>query len=219
MSNIANMKKSEILERHFFRCVHGHTGLEHKNCFDQKNGLDKKIGFIDIESSNLKATYGIVFSYCIKELNGNIIKNAVTPKELKEGNYDKRLMEDFCNDARKFDRLIGYYSSIFDIPFLRSRCIYHHLDFPVYKEIKHTDLYMMIRNRFNMHSKRLGAVCEFFGIESKEHPMTSHVWFRAMQGQQDALKYILKHNEEDVISTETLYKRVCNYSRITDTSI
>jgi uncharacterized protein YprB with RNaseH-like and TPR domain len=217
--NIANLKKEEIVHRFNFRCTHGHNGLAHPTCYEKEKNLKKKIGFLDIETSNLKATFGIVFSYCIKTLNGDIIQNVVTPDELKKGIYDKRLMEDFCRDARKYDRLIGYYSSCFDIPFLRSRCVYHKLNFPIYKEIKHTDLYMMIRGRLNMHSKRLGVVCEFFGIASKEHPMTSHVWFRAMQGQPEALKYIVTHNIEDVISTEALWLRVNDYARITDTSI
>jgi len=217
--NLANLKKDEILKRHFFRCIHGHTGLEHSNCYEQQNCLKEKLGFVDIETSNLKATYGIVFSYCIKKHGGEIISNSVTPKELKKGIYDKRLMEDFCKDARKFDKLVGYYSSRFDIPFLRSRAIFHGLDFPVYKEIKHADLYMIIRHRFNLHSKRLGVVCEFFHIPSKQHGMNSGVWFKAMQGDKKALDYIVLHCKEDVISTELLWDKVTDYARETHTSI
>jgi hypothetical protein len=176
-------------------------------------------GIVTHNTSNLKATYGIVFSYCIKEHSGQIISNSVTPKELKDGSYDKRLMQDFYSDAKKFDKLIGYYSSRFDIPFLRSRAVFHNLKFPLYQEIKHTDLYLIIKHRFNLHSKRLGVVCEFFHIPSKDHKMNSHVWFRAMQGDQKALDYIVVHCKEDVISTELLWNKVCDYSRITDTSI
>jgi uncharacterized protein YprB with RNaseH-like and TPR domain len=217
--NIANMKKTEIVERSNWRCVHSHNGLEHPSCWDQNKGLDKKIGFVDIETSNLKATYGIVFSYCIKEHGGNIIANSVTPKELKDGSYDKRLMQDFYNDAKKFDKLIGYYSSRFDIPFLRSRAVFHGINFPIYQEIKHTDLYFIIKHKFNLHSKRLGVVCEFFHIPSKQHSMNSHVWFRAMQGDKKALDYILLHCKEDVTSTEMLWDKVNDFSRITDTSL
>lgn len=219
MNNIANMKKEEILDRYFFRCIHHHTGLEHKNCYEQNKGIKNKIGILDCETSNLKASYGIVFSYCIKELDGKIIKNLVTPIELKNGTYDKRLMEDFCKDARQFDRLIGYYSARFDVPFLRSRCIFYNIDFPVYKEIKHTDLYDIVKRKINIHSRRLGTVCEFFHIPSKQHSMNSHIWFQAMQGDPKALNYILLHCTEDVISTELLWKKINNYTRITDTSI
>lgn len=217
--NLSRMKKSEIVERSLWKCVHHHSGLEHPTCYDQEKKLDKKIGFVDVETSNLKATYGIVFSYCIKTAGGKLISNSVTPEELKNGSYDKRLIQDFCRDAKKFDRLIGYYSSCFDIPFLRSRAIFHNIPFPVYSQIKHTDLYFIIKHKFNLHSKRLGVVCEFFHIPSKQHSMNSHIWFRAMQGDIKALNYIVLHCKEDVISTEMLWNKVNEYSRITDTSI
>ena len=470
--NLANLKKDEIIKRHFWKCIHGHTGIEHPKCYEEQKELNKRIGFVDIETSNLKATYGIVFAYCIKNHGGSIIKNSVTPSELKNGIYDKRLMKDFCRDARQYDKLIGYYScmapehtilmkdltykklgdvkvgdeifafesgikifggrrrykkaiinfaqpiklpmvkiklsdgtelktsfnhpflvpqehnkanwtwkfasdlkpgevltrilpeweidtsknsgylaggfdgegwisvakpglttkgisigfsqksnimlekfleickekningivsknsssevntvsfdgifkcfrilgsirpqrllnkfldnpnlclstptdnrtiiisvedigigtviglststgtyisngfashnSHFDIPFLRSRCVFHNLNFPVYKEIKHNDLYEIIKHKFNLHSKRLGTVCEFFHIPAKHHGMNSHIWFRAMQGDQRALNYILLHCIEDVSSTELLWNKVNDYARITDTSI
>jgi uncharacterized protein YprB with RNaseH-like and TPR domain len=219
MRNLANVKKDELVKRSHFRCVHGHDGISHWNCYDQTHNISKKIGFLDIESSNLKANWGFVFSYCIKEENGPIIKRILTPKEIKDGIYDKELLRQFCEDVRKFDRVIGYFSSRFDIPFLRTRCVYHKLNFPIYKEIKHTDLYMIVKNRLNLHSKRLQVVSNFLGIEAKGHPMNPDVWFKAMAGDQKALDWILTHNIEDVISTEELWHRINDYASVTDTSI
>jgi uncharacterized protein YprB with RNaseH-like and TPR domain len=217
--NIANLSKDEILKRHFFKCIHGHTGIEHPSCFEEKNGIKEKIGFLDIETSNLKANWGFVFSYCIKDAGGEITKRVLSPEEIKSGIYDKKLLTEFCKEARKYDRLIGYFSARFDIPFLRTRCVFYGLDFPVFKEIHHTDLYDILKRKFSLHSKRLQVVAEYFKIPAKGHKMNPTVWFAAMAGDKKALAWILTHNEEDVITTELLWNKVNDYARITKTSI
>ena len=219
MINLNRLKKEDILKRHFFKCVHGHTGLEHPQCYDQANNEKEKIAFFDIETSNLKSNWGFVFSYCIKELDGKIIKRILTPEEIKSGIYDKDLLGQFCKDIRQFDRIIGYYSARFDVPFLRTRCVYYGLDFPIFKEIKHNDLYDILKRKFNLHSKRLGVVAEFFKIPAKEHKMNPNIWFSAMAGNKKALDWIMTHNIEDVNTTETLWKRVNQYSNLTNSSI
>jgi len=65
MKNIANIKKEDLIKRFNFKCIHSHNGLDHWNCFDQFNNIQKKIAFLDIETSNLKANWGFVFSYCL----------------------------------------------------------------------------------------------------------------------------------------------------------
>jgi uncharacterized protein YprB with RNaseH-like and TPR domain len=219
MKNIANLKKEEIVKRFNFKCTHGHNGLEHPTCYAKDNRIKESIGIVDIETSNLKANWGFVFSYCLKSEDGALIKRILTAKEIKDGIYDKELMRQFCIDVRKFDRLIGYYSARFDIPFLRTRALYHGLDFPIFKEIKHTDLYDITKRKLSLHSKRLQVVADFFGIKSKGHPMNPSVWFKAMAGDEKALKWIMIHNIEDVDTTLELWNRLNDYSRITDTSI
>ena len=219
MVNLANVKKEEIIKRSNWRCVHGHTGLEHWNCYDTQNNIKKRIAIIDIETSNLKANWGFVFSYCIKEIDGKLIKRILTPKEIKDGIYDRDLLKQFCEDIRQFDRIVGYYSARFDIPFLRTRALYYGLDFPIYQEIHHTDLYDITKRKLNLHSKRLQVVADFFGIKAKGHPMNPSVWFKAMAGDTKALNWIMIHNIEDVNTTEELYSKICDYARITDTSI
>lgn len=217
--NIANTKKDEIIKMANFRCIHHHSGLSHPNCYDTQNNIKKRIAVIDIETSNLKANWGFVFSYCIKEIGGKLIKRILTPKEIKEGVYDKNLIKQFCEDVRQFDRIVGYYSARFDVPFLRTRALYYNLDFPIYHEIHHTDLYDITKRKLNLHSKRLQVVADFFGIKAKGHPMNPSVWFKAMAGDVKALNWIMIHNIEDVNTTEELYNKIYNYARITDTSI
>ena len=213
------LSKTELRKRKEWKCQHYHTGISHPQCYDKSHGIEETIGFLDIETSNLVSNYGVVWSYCIKKANGKIISNGVTAEEIKTGVYDKRLLKDFCRDVRLFDRVITWYGKKFDIPFLRSRCLFWKLPFPIYKEIKHTDAYFIARYQLKLSSNKLGVVAGFFGIPAKHHPLTFAIWLRAFGGDQKALDYIITHNKEDVITTERVWERLCDAIKVTNTSI
>ncbi len=183
------------------------------------NSTREKIGFLDIESTNLTASYGIMMSYCIKELNGPLIENRITTKEMRSKIKDKRLVADLCEDILKFDRIATYYGTGFDIKFSRARALFWDLDFPLYKSVKHTDVYYIVKNKIKLHNHRLGTVCDFFNIPAKQHRLDPMVWADAMVGENDALEYVLQHNREDVICLETLYKKLNGHFMINRRSI
>jgi len=216
---ISDMTKKEIVKRSLWKCKHKHTGLVHPKCYERQDGFSERVGFLDIEATNLNANFGMTLCYCIKSLDGEIISNTVTPKEVKSHSFDKRLMGDCIEDMRRFDRLVTWYGSGFDMPFLRARAMYHGLDFPEREEVIHNDAYMMGRGKLKIHSKRLQVVAEFLGIEAKGHPLNYTVWMAAMTGDKKALDYILTHCKEDVVTTEEVWKRLTPYLRITRTSI
>jgi len=220
MLNLKAISKTELNDRLDFRCVHRHNGVSHSCCYDQAKGLIENIGYFDIESSNLSSDFGTVLCYAIKHKDG-CIQNSITPKEIKDGSYDKRLMSDLCLDIKKFHRIITWCGYKFDIPFVRSRAMLHKLvDFPLYKEVYHTDAYqrakVLIRT---LHSKRLGVVASFFGIKAKEHPLNPTVWLRCLSGDQDALDFVNLHCREDVHSLEEVWKRLAPYQKLAKTSI
>jgi len=181
----------------------------------------ERIGFLDIETSNLSATFGYIFSYCIKELDGPILERVLTPAEVKSGAFDRGLMIDCNRDMRKFDRLIVFWGKDrrHDIPFLRTRAAYYDLEFPLYKELIVNDLWDICKNKLRLHSNRLQAACDFFDIPAKQHKLEPTQWQKAMAGDKKALAFILEHNREDVISTEALWKKIQKYSRNPDTTI
>lgn len=228
MKNVLNfnrLKKNDILWLFNNHCkAHGHRYTDHIQCyFKEKNDspMNERVGILDIEASNLKATFGIVLTYCIKKLDGEILARTINPKDIKNETYDKNLMKQLIEDLRQFDRIVVYYGGDgrFDLPFLRSRCLFHGLNFPLYKEVKVLDLYPIVRYKFCLHSNRLATVCDFLGIVSKEHPIKYNIWMGALSGNKKAIDYIKTHNIEDVESTEALYKRIVNFSAPANKSI
>jgi len=217
--NLARLKKDEIVWLYTHRCKHGHRYTEHLPCYEKEkpqieNPIYERIGHLDIEALNLKANFGICFSYAIKEDGGEIIGRSVTPKEMRSGKYDKPLLKELCNELKGFDRITVYYGGDYryDLPFLRTRCLHYNIPFPLYKDIKVTDVYTIVKKKLCLHRNRLQTVCDFFGIPSKAHPIDYKVWIDAFNGNKKALDYIFEHNKEDVISLEAVYRLLTPYN-------
>lgn len=216
---VRNLRKMDLEWLGTHRCKkHSHTYLTHYDCYLEEKPDDspfiEKVGYFDIEASNLNATFGYTFSYCIVGSDGSVHGRALTPHEIKSGIFDERLMAELCDDLRKFHRIVVFYGADhrFDCPFVRARAIRAKADFPLYRDIWCTDLWPICRNKLKLHSNRLQVVCDFFGIKSKQHPMVFDIWCRAMAGDKESLDYIWDHNVEDSYSLKEAYELLIPYA-------
>jgi uncharacterized protein YprB with RNaseH-like and TPR domain len=217
--NPFKMKKADLLKLFKGRCKHGHTYAEHPACYLKEKEDTVKVGYIDIESSQLKGNFGIMISYAIKERGSDTIySNTITKKDIDGEILDRDLVKHCVKDMKKFDILMGYYSTRFDIPFIRTRAMYWGIDFPMYGELKHKDIWYMVRNKMNLHSNRLEVACRHLGIEGKTH-LDGSQWTLATAGNKKALEYVLDHNKKDVIILEKLHNRIKEFVRDTTRSI
>lgn len=211
--NLNKLKKEEILWLHNHKCKHSHTLLQHPKCIPKDSPLYEHTGFLDIETTGLKGDYAFVLSYFIRDDDNKWFGRVLTSDEIWDGVFDKNLLRECVEDMRKFDKLVVYYGGDFrfDIPLLRTRCIKYGIDFPPYKEIKVVDLYPIVKKKLNLHNRKLGTVCSFFGIKSKQHMMNPDVWMGAISGNKKDLEHVRKHNVEDVISTQKLYYKLIDF--------
>ena len=219
---------------------HGTSYAIHRSCWfrDYDAGIikdcpiEEKIGFLDIETCDLSAPYGYVICYCIKNLDGKTITRAIESKHIKAEEYDKYLCKQVCEDLRKYDRLVGFYCSDrkFDFPFLRSRCLYWYnkaetdeerasLSFPEYMELYVEDLHLMVKGKLRLNNNRLATVARFFDIPAKATPITAQAKFRVMQGKQNGIDHYVTHCQEDVETTEAVWRLVHRFKRPSKTSI
>ena len=218
------LTKAEIVWLAENYCRHRHTYLSHYSCFlsekPDTSPLREKVGVFDLESTGLKSNWSHMLAWCIKEHNKDVIyEDVVTTREARDKN-DKRIVKSAVSKIKEFDRTCGWYSSQFDIPYLRSRAIYHGINFPGYKEgLYHTDLYYIARAKLALHSNRLQAVCEYFGIPAKGHRMTPDLWRRAGAGQSEALATVLEHCREDVRSTDQVFLLLLKHLQLQKRSI
>lgn len=213
------LAKPKIVEMAKWKCEHGHTGLEHYSCWLKHNPGEETIGFLDIETTNLKADFGIILSFAIADdATSNVVSRVITKQDLRTC-LDAKVITTCIKEMRKYDRIVGYYSTKFDIPFIRTRAISLGLEFPQYGEIIHNDLYYTVRNKLNISSNRLDNACRtVFGATEKTRIDADH-WIKALMGDAEALAYIQDHNIRDVQETKRLYHALETYRRKTDTTI
>jgi len=118
---VARMKKLEIVKLSNWRCKHGESGLSHYNCYLREHPDTEKIGFLDIEASNLQADFGIVLTYAIKtHSTDEILQTTITAKDLRgylnrgesKKEADARILTECIKDMAKYDRLVTYYGCV-----------------------------------------------------------------------------------------------------------
>jgi len=220
---VRKLTKAQLVWLGENKCRHSHNFLSHYTCFlaekPDTSPLVEKIGIFDIETTGLKANWSHMLCWCVKEQGKDIIhQDLVTSREARDKN-DKRIIKSAIKEIKKYDRILTYYGSGFDIPYVRTRAIGQGMSFPGYKDIYTTDLYFACRTKFRVHSNRLGAICEYFGIEAKNHPMTPSLWQRSGAGEKDALEEVLTHCREDVESTDKVFQMLLSHIMITKRSI
>lgn len=216
---VHRLSKPKLVWLNSHKCKHGHNYLEHWNCYLEENIEAEKVGFIDIETTNLKANFGIVLCYAIAEdVSDKVYTRCISKSDLRTC-LDKKVVDSCIKDMRRFDRLIGYYSTKFDIPFLRTRAIALGLDFPEYGEIIHNDLYYTVRFKLCLNSNRLDNACRAVFGETEKTRIDADHWIKALMGDTTALSYIQDHNIRDVQETKRLYHKLEHFRHKTNTTI
>jgi len=219
---VRNLSKKELvwLDEHF--CKHGQRYLAHYNCYLREQArpeITERIGYLDIEASNLKSDFGIVYCYCIKDGDSSAIyRDWVSPREFRTC-LDKDVIRNCIRDMNRFDRICTWYGSRFDLPFIRSRAIAHGLTFPLPKTLWQTDGWLISRNKLALSSNRLKAVAKFVLGKTQKTEIENIYWLRALQGNSKAMAYIVDHCEKDVLDLERVYRVIGQYSPKAKTSI
>ena len=89
---------------------------------------EMKMGYFDIETSNFTANNGHMVSWAIKERGKDdedgLHYDEITQEEILAGRFDLRLVKSVLKAMRKFNILVTYYGTGFDLPFIRTRAEY-----------------------------------------------------------------------------------------------
>lgn len=217
--NVARIKKTELIRMSKWRCRHGETGLSHYRCWLREHPDTERIGFLDIEASNLKADFGVVLTYAIKvKGEDKIYQRTITRSDLRTC-LDKNVVNQCIKDMQEFDRIITWYGSRFDVKFLRSRALALGIKFPLYGDILHNDIYYIARNRLCLSSNRLDNVSRSLFGDTAKTRILPEKWIKALMGDKKSLEYIAEHCRLDVIELERVYNTLSDFARKSDTSL
>jgi uncharacterized protein YprB with RNaseH-like and TPR domain len=218
---VHRLLKKEMVWLGTHYCKHRVTYLEHYNCYLKEHADHQpKEAYLDIETTNLKASYGIMLCWCLYDATGEkMYEDCITKSDLQGKTLDKRVVSSLVDTLRKFDRVYTFYGTKFDIPFARTRAVVHGLDFPIFQSVKHKDVYYIVRNKFCLHSNRLAVACEILLGETDKTRIDPGRWTKALMGDKEALAYILEHCEYDVKDLAKLHRKVIDFAGQPNTSI
>lgn len=173
-----------------------------------------RVGYFDIESTDLDCEFGNVVCWCIKARGVDHIDSACwTKKEATTWALrDKRMMKELLEAFKKYDVLYTHYGEDrrFDYPMIRSRALYWHMekDLPRNGEQFIFDTWKIARNKLRMKSNRLDRLAKFFGIEVEKTYLDPEVWSAVRIGKPDSIDYVYDHCKKDVLILEKVHERL-----------
>lgn len=173
-----------------------------------------RIGYLDIEATNLNANFGFILSWFIKkEGEEKYDYGVITKKEIFDLTFDKRILTELLKALDNYDILYTHYGidGRFDIPFIRTRAYVHNIEhmLPNYMEKIILDTYMTARRKLRLHSNRLDVIATTLGIKNiSKTRLDPTIWTKASAGDKKSLEYIKKHNKIDVQLLERIQQKL-----------
>lgn len=117
---------------------------------------------------------------------------------------DRDLLVALTEALNKSDEIVAHFGDSFDLPWVRTRCLFHGLVFPDYKT---TDTLKWARRKFYFNSNKLDYLAKFLGVGSKLRTEDG-LWRRVMDGNKQSLATMIKYNQHDVFLLEGVWKKL-----------
>lgn len=126
-----------------------------------------------------------------------------------ENQCDKQMLVDFIKIMNEADECIAHNGDRFDIKKIRTRCIYHRI--PMMPKYRSLDTLKKAKSGFNFNSNRLDYIAKFLGVGAKLEHEGFKMWIKCLQGDENALKDMVKYCNMDIIVLEDVYFALENY--------
>jgi len=122
---------------------------------------------------------------------------------------DKDMLELFVNELQSADEVIGHNGDRYDIPWIRTRCLYHRI--PMMPDIKSLDTLKKAKSRFYLNSNKLDYIGQFLKVGEKIHTGFD-LWKKVcFENNKEALVEMVDYCKQDVLLLEKVYQEIDNY--------
>ncbi|MFA5434127.1 MAG: ribonuclease H-like domain-containing protein [Candidatus Paceibacterota bacterium] len=179
------------------------------------NPDEMNIGVFDIESTGLTGDFSCILCAVVKPYGRGkeqVFKIDLDKRDMLEA--EKNLLLEFLPVLASFDGLAGYYSTRFDMPLIRTRCMFHGIPAP--KKIKHFDAYFTIRRTVNPTTRRMDRINEINRLTDESLPEKSKLGVKEWTGatfrrDKESLDYIVEHCVKDVQVLESIIDKYMDF--------
>lgn len=122
---------------------------------------------------------------------------------------DRQMLIEFSKIANEADEMIFHYGNHFDLPWFRTRILYHKLPpIPIYKTI---DTKALASKYFYFNSNKLDYISQFLGHGRKLHT-EFELWKKILIDKcEKSLDYMCKYCGIDVIRLESVYHDIIKF--------
>lgn len=172
-----------------------------------------QVGFFDLETTALDADFGQLLCGVIGEYDPQspeepgLIKYELDDFDTPEGRCDdKGLAVTLREELSRYDLIVSYNGSRFDIPFLNTRLAAEGERGLSAK--RHKDLLYVMRYKFRLQSNSLKNVGNFFFGHTVKTDMDKRTWRAAHAGSRTAYNEVIDHCRMDVIELARVWHRV-----------
>ena len=166
---------------------------------------DPRVLIWDIESTNLKATFGIILCIGWKWLGEQKVN--MLGERAKNGLVgDEKTTTGFAKVFDRCDYHVTWYGKRFDLPMVQSKLIKYGQK-PLPKK-PHVDLYDTAKHQFKLHSNRLQVWQEYLKVSNEKTPIDFEAWLQAAAGWGPALKKVYHHCKKDVLVLEDVFLKM-----------
>lgn len=121
---------------------------------------------------------------------------------------DRSMLEEFLPIANSADEIVGHFSDFFDIPWFRTRCLFHGLEpLPQYKTI---DTKAWASKYFYFNSNKLDYLSKFFGRKGKIKT-DYKLWYDVtVHNSQKALNYMCNYCKGDIVELKFVFNKLAS---------
>lgn len=166
----------------------------------------------DIESAGvnaLKSDLGFVLMVGYKWLHEPEAKIITIKKKHLKHFDDRDVLRRFSTVYTKADITVAHFGSVYDRRFIQGRLLIH--DLPPIPQTIMRDTCMIARSVANYSSNRLknlGTTLDLVHTKHEKGAGWPGWWFKAMQGDMNAVREMAEYCKGDVLATEELYLRL-----------
>lgn len=133
------------------------------------------------------------------------------PKRFKRDIHDdKHVASTFHKALMDADVIVGHNSDRFDLPYCKTRMLYHGL--PALPPINSIDTYKTAKSELAFNSNKLDYIGKFTGVGQKVET-SKGLWKRAFMGDVAAIKEMVSYNKQDVLLGEAVYTKLIPFMK------
>ncbi|MFA5524375.1 MAG: ribonuclease H-like domain-containing protein [Tissierellales bacterium] len=172
--------------------------------------LDKKICFLDIETTGFSRKYNHIILIGLLYINNSKIE---VIQFLADNEKDeKNIINDFVKYIPQFEVIFNFNGDAFDIPFINARLKYYNYDYEIDKSLS-MDIFKVVRNKkkiLGLDKYNLKTIEKLLRI-SREDTISGkksvELYFEYTKTKNNRIKdIILKHNYEDIYNLPKILK-------------